>query len=124
MDHLPIPPEFRDRGLSVPRLCASPAYDGHGFEGFPSRVGIDVDNLPLRRPEDVEPPSGETLRSRLQTKSFVQVWLWFGFMHEFELACEFETVHPTPHRETGKKSLIQHYWLDMCRRLSGMSYLS
>lgn len=90
MDHLPIPPQFRDRGISVPRLGVAPAYDRQGFEGYPSRFGVEVTSLPLHWTEDDEIPNDETLRSRSQTESFFQEWLWFGLMHEFELACGVE----------------------------------
>ena len=90
MDHLPVPDSCRQRMKPVPYLGISPRYDRNGFFGFPERHGISPDRLiNLRARSTLQAPvdgMDESLPSTF-LESFLQEWLWFGALHEFELAC-------------------------------------
>jgi hypothetical protein len=94
MDHLPIPERFRSQVPPVPWLQHAPPYDRNGFEGFPERIGMSEDvimaEISAEWPSD-RPPGGPPMIAgvphREYIESVLQEWLWFGPMHEFEIAC-------------------------------------
>jgi hypothetical protein len=97
MDHLPIPERLRGQVPSVPWLRHAPPYDRKGFEGFPERIGMSEDvimaAISAEWPEDgmvEEAPMIAGVPHRDYIESVLQEWLWFGLMHEFELACGVE----------------------------------
>ena len=97
MDHLPIPERLRGQVPSVPWLRHAPPYDGKGFEGFPERIGMSEDvimaEISAEWQEDgmvEEAPMIAGVPHRDYIESVLQEWLWFGLMHEFELACGVE----------------------------------
>ncbi|MCJ1287549.1 hypothetical protein MMC26_006901 [Xylographa opegraphella] len=90
MDHLDIPPSCQPNATTVPFLGLAPAYDRKGFEGFPERYGFDKDKLlSLRKSSGETWIDGKVFPSDW-VESFLQEWLWFGMLHEFELFCGFE----------------------------------
>jgi hypothetical protein len=93
MDHLPIPESCLPRARPVLYLGLAPAYDRKGFESFPSRHGIDPDQL-ISLPSDSITEAidyGEAVSThKAYVESFLQEWLWFGALHEFELVCGLE----------------------------------
>jgi hypothetical protein len=97
MDHLPIPERLRSQVPLVPWLHHAPPYDGKGFEGFPERIGVSEDVIMVEIlaewPEDgivEKAPMIAGVSHQEYIESALQEWLWFGLMHEFELACGVE----------------------------------
>jgi len=80
MDHLHIPDGCKPQAREVPHLGLAPSYDKLGFDGFPERHDLTLDelvssdSLPAWRADYVE--------------SFIQEWLWFGLLDEFAKACK------------------------------------
>jgi hypothetical protein len=97
MDHLPIPERLRSQVPSVPWLRHAPPYDRKGFEGFPERIGMSEDVIMTEISAEwrehgqmQEAPMIVDMPRREYIESVLQEWLWFGLMHEFELACSVE----------------------------------
>jgi hypothetical protein len=93
MDHLPISPSCKEWAAVVPYLSLVPMYDRKGFKGFPERFGIainDVHRSPILPTDESSVLHYEFhLRSEF-VQSFLQEWLWFVALHEFETPCGIE----------------------------------
>jgi hypothetical protein len=90
MDHLPIPESCKARVKEVPYLGLAPKYDRKGFDGFPERCGIDIESIlkPAKiRSRTVARQKAEAFLDPEYVESFLQEWLWFGILHEFEREC-------------------------------------
>lgn len=93
MDHLPIPESCKSRAIVVPYLGLAPKYDRKGFDGFPERHGLvsrQITNSTIEFIESIEKAfgrEGTPPPTRAYAESFLQEWLWFGLLHEFEIAC-------------------------------------
>jgi hypothetical protein len=93
MDHLPIPLSCRSRALSVPYLGLASPYDRKGFDGFPERHGVDSKQLMAltrERNGEVFQEVPAAITPFEYVESFMQEWLWFGLLHEFEMECGLE----------------------------------
>src|SRR6266536_2562044 len=88
MEHLNIPNSCDSPSLTVPYLGVAPAYDRRGFDGFPERHGFDVLQFTQVTQESLKGPASDSdPLAREYIESFIQEWLWFGALHEFEIAC-------------------------------------
>jgi hypothetical protein len=93
MDHLPIPESCKARVKDVPYLGLAPKYDRKGFDGFPERCGVDIESilyLAKTPSRNVAPHEAEASLDLEYVESFLQEWLWFGILHEFEKECGLE----------------------------------
>jgi hypothetical protein len=99
MDHLPIPESCKSRIIVVPYLGLAPQYDRKGFHGFPERHGLVSSQIAKRTLDEINNPTIESIEkafgregapppTRAYAESFLQEWLWFGLLHEFEIACD------------------------------------
>ncbi|MCJ1433848.1 hypothetical protein MMC27_003213 [Xylographa pallens] len=106
MDHLDIPPSCQPNAMTVPFLGLAPVYDRKGFEGFPERHGFDKDKLLSLRKSSGETWIDGKVYASAWVESFLQEWLWFGMLHEFELFCGLEMNRDDYIRSdyTGKES--------------------
>ncbi|KAM0818180.1 hypothetical protein AB5N19_03989 [Seiridium cardinale] len=84
MDHLSQPTEPFQRPLQIPFLVKDGSgYDGLGFVGFPSRNGMSIDTLRF----------GPTLwHTKEDLLSFMQSWLFFGFLQKILDVCRIKVV--------------------------------
>lgn len=78
MDHLPLPRVPALPRISVP-LLATEAYDGGPFLNYPERRRWRMSRLSDGRPIYL---CDNRVPSALETKSFLQTWLYFGLLHE------------------------------------------
>jgi hypothetical protein len=91
MDHLPIPESCKSRAIVVPYLGLAPKYDRKGFDGFPERHGLVSSQIVSATDESIEEAftrEGAPPPTEAYVESFLQEWLWFGLLHEFEFACD------------------------------------
>jgi hypothetical protein len=87
MEHLNISKGCILHSKSVLYLGIAPKYDRQGFEGFPKRCGIDINNISHLFGASQDDALSEKTGVSLDTEyieSFLQEWLWFGLLHEFE----------------------------------------
>jgi hypothetical protein len=128
MEHLNIPKGCRSHAKAVPYLGIAPKYDRQGFEGFPERCGIDINDVSYLFGASEDGASSEETGLSLDTEyveSFLQEWLWFGLMHEFENECGLEMDSSQFIRSAGKdgeffistESLSQYTRLVCIKRL-------
>jgi hypothetical protein len=93
MDHLLIPPPFRERVLSIPRVQFVAIYDRNGLERLPERIKLTTEKLLANWREGPKSHGSliASMQQRLLIESALQEWLWFGLLHKFELACGLES---------------------------------
>jgi hypothetical protein len=93
MDHLQVPESYQSQVKVVPYLGLAPKYDRRGFDGYSERCGInvqDVLDLFATLSNDSSAPQTNIFPNLEYVESFLQEWLWFGALHEFEKTCGLE----------------------------------
>ncbi|MCJ1247315.1 hypothetical protein MMC30_004529 [Trapelia coarctata] len=124
MDHLPIPESCQDRAWKVPYLGVAPAYDRRGFWGFPERCGLNaaiIVNPATAHTREVDQNGEATTLSREYIESFLQEWLWFGMLHEFEMLCGLEmdpSIFITPEGADKRRFITAKPLVDYARRVA------
>ncbi len=91
MDHLPNLSSCRPQAMTVTYLGWPPKYDRKGFDHFPERHGIEAKTLLNYDQTSEALPSDGTVPFRAYAESLLQEWLWFGLIHDIEMAFEIAT---------------------------------
>jgi hypothetical protein len=88
MEHLGIPLACRSQAIPVPYLGTAPKYDREGLMGFPERHGLKTEELTKATKQSLAAPATNPKGLTPEfVESFLQEWLWFGALQEFEIAC-------------------------------------